>query len=222
MARSRRMEEEEQELNLAPIMNMVIILIPLLLLSVVFVEVSVINITAPKLAVGPPSDQPPPDEKPLNLTVAVGAKGFVISAEGGNLQPVAGCPPEGPTICLAKTNIDPTAKFAEARTAMANGASMDEGEKIIREGLTAYNWMMLYNQLSNIKKKFPKETIVNVSADPNVPFAAIIRLMDVARYQLAEDQYSNDKEFWDAKPKKEDGSKKYRGLFNDPVLSLVQ
>ena len=39
MARSKRMAEEEQDLNLAPIMNMVVILIPLLLLSVVFVKV---------------------------------------------------------------------------------------------------------------------------------------------------------------------------------------
>lgn len=52
MARSKRMAEEEQDLNLAPIMNMVVILIPLLLLSVVFVKVAVINITAPKLSVG--------------------------------------------------------------------------------------------------------------------------------------------------------------------------
>ena len=46
--RSKRIEQENQELNLAPIMNMVIILIPLLLLSVVFLKVGVINITAPK------------------------------------------------------------------------------------------------------------------------------------------------------------------------------
>lgn len=224
MARSNRIEEGEQDLNLAPIMNLVILLIPLLLLSVVFLEVTVINITAPKLAVGPQTEKPPPEEKPLNLTVAVGAKGFVISAEGGNMPPVAGCPPEGATVCLrADINDDPVAKFAEARTAMANGAPMDDGEKIIKAGLKAYNWMVLYNQLTKIKKKFPKETIVNVSADPNIPFAAVIRLMDVARYQMTEDEFSDQAAFWAGKPKKEEGAKKkYASLFNDPILSLVK
>lgn len=222
MARSRRMEEEEQDLNLAPIMNMVIILIPLLLLSVVFIEVSVINITAPKLAVGAPSEAPPPEDKPLNLTVAVGVDGFMISAEGGNMPPVAGCPQEGPTLCLrSDKNIDVNAKFTEAREAMAQKrASMNEGEKVINEALMAYNWMGLYNQLVKIKKKFPKETIVNLSADPNVPFGAIVRLMDVARYQLEEEEYSNRDKFWTAEPLKD--GKGYKGLFGDPVLSLVK
>lgn len=222
MARSSRMEEEEQDLNLAPIMNMVIILIPLLLLSVVFIEVSVINITAPKLAVGAPSEAPPPEDKPLNLTVAIGAKGFMISAEGGNLPPVPGCPQEGPTLCLRPDkNIDVNAKFTEAREAMAQKrASMNEGEKVIKEALTAYNWMELYGQLVKIKKKFPKETIVNLSADPNIPFGAIVRLMDVARYQLDEESYADRGKFWEAAPLKD--GKGYKGLFGDPVLSLVK
>lgn len=222
MSRSKRMAEEDQELNLAPIMNMVVILIPLLLLSAVFVEVSVINITAPKLSVGPPSNEPPPDEKPLNLTVTVGAKGFFIAAEGGNLPPVGSCPQGGPTVCLkADKNIDVTAKFNEARTAMANGASMDEGEKIVRQGLAAYDWKELYNQLVKIKKQFPKETIINVSADPDIPYSAVVRLMDVARYHLEKEDYSDDTAFWNALPKKKD-EKTYQDLFSDPVLSIAQ
>ena len=222
MARVHREKEEDQELNLAPIMNMVVILIPLLLLSAVFVEVSVINITAPKLAVGAPSAEPPPDEKPLNLTVTVGAKGFYIAAEGGNLPPVGSCPQGGATVCLkSDKNIDVSAKFAEARTAMANGVSMDDGEKIVREGLAAYNWRELYNQLVKIKKQFPKETIINLSADPDIPYAAVVRLMDVARFQLEEDEYADDTAFWNATPKKR-ADNAYQDLFNDPVLSIAQ
>jgi biopolymer transport protein ExbD len=223
MSRSKRMAEEDQELNLAPIMNMVVILIPLLLLSAVFVEVSVINITAPKLSVGPPSNEPPPDEKPLNLTVTIGAKGLFIAAEGGNLPPVGSCPQGGPTICFKsdKSNVDVTSKFSEARAAMANGASMDEGEKIVRQGLAAYDWRSLYNELVKIKKQFPKETIINVSADPEIPYSAVVRLMDISRYQLEKDEYGSDDEFWGATPKKKD-DKSYTDLFNDPVLSIVQ
>ena len=50
MSRRRRVEEDSQELNLAPIMNIVMILIPLLLLSTVFMKAGVINISSPRNA----------------------------------------------------------------------------------------------------------------------------------------------------------------------------
>ncbi len=229
MARTKRMAEEEQELNLAPIMNMVIILIPLLLLSVVFVKVAVINITAPKLSVGPPSDTPPEDEeKPLNLTVTVAPNGFRIAAEGGVKGAIQGCPQDGPTVCLKQDKkIDVAAKFRQGREQIING-NISEGEATLEEGLTAYNWRELYNQLSGLKQRFPDETVMNVAADPDVPFAAIVRLMDVARYQLKKEEYSKDQAFWDARYKKEkvnvEGQVKEKpsNLFSDPVLSIAQ
>ena len=53
-----------------------------------------------------------------------------------------------------------------------------------------------------MKAKFPDETVMNVAADPDVPFAAIVRLMDVSRYRLDKESYDGDKQFWDAKYKK--------------------
>src|SRR5699024_6788058 len=124
MARSKRESTDEiPELDLLAFMNMVVILIPMLLLSVVFVQVGVINITAPKLSMGPPSSTPPetPDEEPLNLTVAVNAKGFRIAAKSAQLPAQDGCPTTGPTICLAKQEVDVAAKFQAARSAFAKG-----------------------------------------------------------------------------------------------------
>lgn len=231
MSRSKRMVEEEQELDLAPIMNMVVILIPLLLLSVVFVQVAVINITAPKLSMGPQSDTPPEDDKkPLNLTVTVAPNGFRIAAEGGNLGPVAGCPPDGPTICLRSDKpVDVSAKFAESRKYVAGGDLKSAGDSI-EAGLSAFQWRVLYNELAKIKTRYPEETVMNVSADPDIPFGAIVRLMDVARYQLEDETYEADKAFWDAAYKKEkvkdetDGQMKEKpsDLFSDPVLSIAQ
>lgn len=230
MSRSKRMAEEEQELNLAPIMNMVVILIPLLLLSVVFVEVAVINITAPKLSMGPQSDTPPEEEKkPLNLTVTVAPNGFRIAAEGGNWATAPGCPPDGPTVCLKDAGVDVSAKFATARQKVGGG-DVQGGEEALEEGLAAFNWRMLYNELSKIKARYPEETVMNVAADQDVPFGAIVRLMDVARYQLDKDTYDADKAFWDApykKVKKKDETTGQIGdspadLFSDPVLSIAQ
>ncbi len=231
MSRSKRMEEEEQELDLAPIMNMVVILIPLLLLSVVFVQVAVINITAPKLSMGPQSDTPPDeDKKPLNLTVTIAPNGFRIAAEGGNLKAVAGCPEGGPTICLrSDKNVDVAAKFGDARKYVAGGDLKAAGDSI-EEGLTAFNWRVLYNELAKLKARFPEETVMNVSADPDIPFGAVVRLMDVARYQLDKEAYDADKAFWDASYKKvkvkdeSDGQLKEKpaDLFSDPVLAIAQ
>lgn len=224
MGRLKRPPEEETELNLAPIMNMVIILIPLLLLSVVFMEVAVINITAPKLATGAPSNPKPKkdEEKPLNLTVAVSAQGFRIAAQDAPLTAIGGCPQTGPTICLAKTEINPADKFRQAREVMAK-QGIKQGEAPLNEGMKAYNWRELYNQLMKIKAKFPKETIINVTGDADIPFAMIVRVMDVARYKLEKDEYAKGKEgdFWKSTPRKK-GEKTYEELFSDPVLALVK
>lgn len=222
MARSKRGQEGFGDLDLAPIMNMVVILIPLLLLSIVFLEIGVINITAPKLAMGPPSDKPPEDDKPaLNLTVAVSAKGFQLAATGAVLPEMAGCPVPGPTICLEKQDVDPPAKFANARRQMAGG-DMKAGEMELEAGIAAYNWRELYNQLSSIKSRYQDETIVNISADPDIPYAAIVRVMDTARFKLDKDSFGNASEFWAARNKPGTGDSQYEELFPDPILSLAQ
>ena len=221
MARSKRDGEDKlQELNLTPIMNMVVILIPLLLLSIVFLEVSVINITAPKLSVGPsqPVEQEDPTEK-LNLTVAVGAKGFEIGATGAILPQKPGCPVPGPTICLSKQNVDVTAKFTRARE-LFNAGNMVEGEGVLKEALDAYNWVELYNTLARIKTEYKDETVMKISADPDIPYAAIVRVMDVARFRLEKDTYSKSSEFWTASYKKSGTGQEE--LFPDPVLAVAQ
>lgn len=220
MARNKRESMDElQELNLTPIMNMVVILIPLLLLSIVFLEVSVINITAPKLSVGPSTDTPPEEEKKLNLTVAVGAKGFEIGATGAILPQKPGCPVPGPTICLSKQNVDVTAKFQRARELLAAG-NVNEGEGVLKEALDAYNWVELYNTLARIKNEYKDETVVKISADPDVPYAAVVRVMDVTRFRLEKDSYSKPSEFWTA-PYKKTGTTQEE-LFPDPVLAVAQ
>lgn len=221
MARNKRESTSEiQELNLTPILNMVIILIPLLLLSIVFLEVGVINITAPKLSVGP--SQPIEEEDPtlkLNLTVAIGVKGFEIGATGAILPQKPGCPVPGPTICLAKQNVDVSAKFARARELLSAG-NVAEGESAMKEALDSYNWPELYNTLAKIKNEFKDETVVKISADPDIPYAAIVRIMDVARFRLEKDSYTKASEFWTAPYKKTGGTQEE--LFPDPVLAVAQ
>ena len=220
MARGRRNTGDDvPELNLAPIMNMVVILIPLLLLSVVFLKVGVINISTPQLSMGPPSDTPPPEEEPLNLTVAVNEKGFRIAATGALLPEMAGCPVPGPTICLEQQSVDVGKQFGEARKKFASG-DVQGGELALTTALNAYNWKELYNQLVRIKNQYKDETVVKISADPDIPYAAVVRVIDVARYKLEKDSYSKTSEFWAAQYSK--GGKGYEELFADPALAVAQ
>ena len=45
-----------------------------------------------------------------------------------------------------------------------------------------YDWFKLYSTVLNIKKKFPEETIVTISASPNTPFSQMVRAMDTLRF----------------------------------------
>lgn len=222
MARNRRGSvDETPDLNLAPIMNMVVILIPLLLLSIVFLKVGVININAPKLSIGPPSEEPPPDDKePLNLTVAVSAKGFRIGATGAILPEKPGCPVPGPTICLDKQDRQVSAILADARQKLLAGDSQS-GEAEMNKAMGAYNWRGLYGELMRIKTQYPDETLINITADPDIPYSLIVRVMDVARYKLEKDSYDKASAFWSA-PYKKKGAGGNELLFPDPVLAVVQ
>ncbi|MFW5966374.1 MAG: ExbD/TolR family protein [Persicimonas sp.] len=222
MSRKRRgVMDEDQEINLAPFMNMVVILIPMLLLSVVFVKIGVINITAPKLSVGgePEDKKEEDDEEPLNLTVAVSDEGFEIAAKSATMSPLDGCPEQGPTICLEDENVDIGAKFEESREAYDQG-NPEAGQKALSEAIEAYDYRRLYNELVEIKEEYPDETVVNLSANSDDPYAVLVKVMDTARYRLDEDSYDDPEEFAAAEPPS--GDEEDDQLFSDPVLSVVQ
>jgi biopolymer transport protein TolR len=87
-------EEEAGELNLVPYMDIVTNIIIFLLASVVNqVALGNINVSSPTIQSGggDSSDEPPP-KPPLNLTITVGATGYVIAASGGVLPPIPKLP----------------------------------------------------------------------------------------------------------------------------------
>ena len=77
----RNYQETEMELNLTPMMNLIAILIPVLLVSTAFVEIAVINVSAPAIGSAPENPEPdrPPDKPPLNLTITVTDKGYTVA-----------------------------------------------------------------------------------------------------------------------------------------------
>jgi biopolymer transport protein ExbD len=91
---NEEIEEEAGELNLVPYMDIVTNIIIFLLASVVNqVALGNINVSSPTISSGGgAADSPPPERPPLNLTVTVGASGYIIGASGGVLPPIPRLP----------------------------------------------------------------------------------------------------------------------------------
>lgn len=79
MARFREQDPEEVELNLIPIMNLFTALIPFLLMSAVFYEISIIQITVPTVSQSGDLDAPKEMDK-VTLNIELLADRFNLSA----------------------------------------------------------------------------------------------------------------------------------------------
>ena len=211
--RPPRQEAPPQELNLAPIMNMVIILIPMLLLSVVFMEVSVIEISSPSLCSASCGDTT--HRKPLNLSVHVTTRGFEITAYGERLPPEPGCDPQGREAVCLRDGQDARADIDAARGLLARG-EREAGERALAEVTRRYDWRRLYNVISRLEAAHEldappahREHKLSLSAASQVPFVMLVRVMDVTRYRLSKPRYETDEAFWGA------------STLDEPLLPIV-
>lgn len=149
--------EAAPSLDLTPIMNMVLCLIPLMLLSVVFMTICVIDVTMPQRSAGAAASD---GEPPKRLQLFISKQGFTIVEGMNTLSPIGDCPNDGPTICLQNEN-----------------AELD---------VDKHNWRALYNELFRIKQKgeWSDHNQIDIVADPAVNYGVLVKAMDIARYQL--------------------------------------
>lgn len=201
MARKSRYDAgPPSELNLIPVMNMVMVIIPLLLLMIVFVKTGVIDVGAPRNAQSTtPEQEQQEEETPIpQVLIYIGNDGFwvrnmnpavepgfmqqyttPIAACGGGGAPVAGDPAAPAGNPLDVRNIPPTICHREGVPETAPLA-----ERL--------DYPSLYNQLVAIRlnsvwfDRFGEENndIISIAADPDVPFEAIVRTIDTARFIL--------------------------------------
>ena len=86
-ARRRRRRSRDivaADLEVMPLMNLFIVLIPLLLLSAVFIEVSVIDMALPS-----PAEAANADEARLDLTVRIGERTYRVEGNGITAREIA-------------------------------------------------------------------------------------------------------------------------------------
>lgn len=220
MARAKRRPADElPQLNLAPIMNIVMILIPLLLITASFVAVNTLNVTSPRSAQSvTPEEQMEEEQVPVpRVLVAITENGFTITdmrqspvfTESQLGYPLTECPqgsPESGTVPVTICN---------SPTRSSEGRLLDR-----------LNFRGLYNRLVEIKNYSAwnaqwneDNQIINIVAEREIPFEIVVRVMDISRYYLQEDRYDNEETFRSASYRAE-GEELYSDLFPNPVLLL--
>ena len=183
----RNFSEDDVEMNLTPMMNLIAILIPVLLVSTVFVEIAVINVSAPAIGNSPDNpepDKPKPDKPPLNLTVTVTDKGFTLAGSGGVLGgAAAGADGKaGPTIPLKSKQISCQRYINTVpppRSVNSGSGKCSNAEEM--KTFSVYDIDALQKQLSDIKEEFPDERRMIIAAEEDVEFEALVDVMDAGR-----------------------------------------
>lgn len=188
--------EGNNDVNLIPVMGLIMILIPLLLYSFSFFDIEVQPVAAPKTGVaGPGSNKAKDNKKPLNLTVIIGEPGFAIKMD-----------PEVVGQENADINI-PKKMFKAPYT----------GKQILE-----YDYPELYIKLYNLKKRFKEEKTIHITASPDIRWQVIARVMDASRFILKKKKFTGLDDFATAEVDTEEkGDKLVPRLLFPQVIFVV-
>jgi len=147
--RSRKPESTEP--NLTPVMNLMVVLIPLLLTSAEFIKLGVIDLNLPPAVGGKTTKVAQPKEKPLKLDLAVTItdEGFYISS---SLAIARGKKGEGPTI----PKVDGEYNYKKLTT-------------------------LLYEIKKKAAGRFPDVDKIVILAEPQIDYQTIVSTMDASR-----------------------------------------
>jgi len=174
--KKKGIDDKVEDLNLVPIMNLVVCLIPMVLVGTALVKLGVIPVNAPNFGTGKSQEQEE-DNKPLNLTIGLGKDAIYLKAGGVTLSSIIsdGDPSEDGGIKI------PVLKPKEMR-------ELTIGNTTVSKPYYFYNYPVLYQRLVQIKDRiqatYPKENTIKVSADKEIPVRHVIETMDLMRYHL--------------------------------------
>ncbi len=149
-------EVTREDPDLIPIMSIMVILVPMLVFMFSFVEITVQAVAAPKMGTGQSKPTQEDQKRPVNLTVLISDKGFVIKYDEEMMTQE-----EKP---IPLRTFPPDVEH--------------------REDWTDYDWPGLHNRLEEMKKKFPEEQTLNIGAEFHIPWKVIARTIDTARLKL--------------------------------------
>jgi len=146
-------DEEGGELNIVPFLDIITNVLMFVLATVTVTFTATIDTFPPKAG---GSNVRPPTTPVLGLTILIVNEGFSVKARGGNVSP--GCEATGQGLAVGKTS---------------------DGKD--------YDFDGLKKCVTHLKKEFvasnpdSDETSVTISANPNIPYQAVIGTMDAVR-----------------------------------------
>lgn len=86
MGKSKKPMSSMPDLNLAPIMNLMVVLIPMLLLSVSFIEIVILETTLPVYSDYKEQIEQKAEKPKLGLSIVIKDDGFTIAGQGGIMK----------------------------------------------------------------------------------------------------------------------------------------
>ena len=178
--------DDLEDINLIPIMNLIVILIPFLLMISSFIVLGMVDAVAARTGAGSTTKPPDDDKPPFKLTVGVTDEGFRISYP----------PPEGEVADPGETgdrnfipkkpgkrchgNLDEEA----CKTTKDCPSGVGPGGRALATPCTAvkdYDYTKLNQEILRIKTAYPKEKLVTIIPESDVPFGVLVQVMDFTR-----------------------------------------
>jgi biopolymer transport protein ExbD len=152
-------DSEPLDLDLTPFLNILFMLILAILAMTSWTQMSMLNVQAPQISGGGGGGDvaDPLQASALNLTVFVLKDGFNIGASGATLDGNAEGRSGQPYIPMVERTLASGAKIVD------------------------YNVEKLQQKLLEFKRNFKQEESMILSADGNVSYDVIVRVMDAAR-----------------------------------------
>ena len=165
----RNYRHRDVNLDLTPMMNLIAILIPAMLVSVVFIELTTLEANAP-------SDSGGGDPPQLTVRIEVGAEGYAIRTT----EPGAEASVE--TIGLVERQV-PCDRYTDTRP-VPRASNLDR-PTCARADETlpflVYDTASLRRKLADLKMRYPHERAYTLSATEGTEYEALVEVMDSVR-----------------------------------------
>lgn len=172
--RYRQAKLEAEDLNLIPIMNLMMTLIPFLLLGAAFYHIGVIPTSLPTHV---PQGSPSHDKtKTVTLNLQLEPDKLVMNATGQNVSDAD----------LADMSLELPMKKVEKTIPGKDGKP---GKK---EMVDEYDLAALQKKLLEIKSQYPKSDTVIVLPEDGVKYQALVDVLDTTREQIIQQGKGKD------------------------------
>jgi biopolymer transport protein ExbD len=156
MAIKKRIDNPFDDINIMPLMNIIMLLIPFLIMSAEFLTIGIINVDAPRINPGPVPPPPGPTEQQLNLTISVTQRGITLITRGDQIS--QGCDLSEEAMNSPHKQLPTIPKIDDK-----------------------HDYIKFHECLSKIKKVFPNEQRAIIMAEPKIKYQTIVEILDYSR-----------------------------------------